>query len=257
MKSRFEVWLDGVALSTIDEAIYIRDIKYEKPTFQDSVHSYGSRNGGTLVRRYIGAASVMVSMEIHAYATAERQRICGAVAAWAMGGKILRTSDKPDKEMSVICDSIPIVESALHWTESIAVKFIAHEFPYWVDRYATMTSLTGTEETGSLFGLGYADKPFVSAIIKVDSGTLTEITLTAGDTAITLNGLNLAQDSILRIDYDERHILYIKSENTSYIANRTPESNDDLRLNVGVTNQVGFTADTTVTVAFSTKGLYL
>lgn len=257
MISRFEVWLNEVALSSIHPDIYIRDIEYTVPTLQDTLHAYGLRNGATPIKRYIGSTTVSVLIEIHTYGTAERQRICEQVAAWAMKGGVLRTSDKNERRLNVVCSDAPTIESALNWTDTVTISFAAYALPFWEDLYPQELKLTGTSETGSMFGVGYADRPFVTVNLAVKAGTLTDVSFVAGSTNIVLSGLSLATGAILTLDYDARHILTLYGNNESVYNKRTASSSDDLRLEIGVANPIVLSANTNVEATFKARGLYL
>ena len=256
MAGRFEVWLDDVALSSVSKDVQIRDIKYAPPTMQDTTHAYGANNGAVVVRRYVGSSMVTLSVEIHVYNTVERQRVCEDLAAWASKGGTLRTSDRPDKRLKVMCQTLPAVTSALSWTEAIPIVFVSYAFPYWEDDAETSVSLDGTSDSGVLFGGGYADRPFVSVSATVKSGTLTAFSVLVGETGITLTGLSVEAGHTVVIDYDERHLMTIDSDGVSLYNKRVATSSDDLRLEVGVENDVSMAADTTVEVTLTTRGLY-
>lgn len=256
MIGRFEVWLDDVALSSISGDAYVRDVKYSAPTMQDTTHGYGSNNGALVVRRYVGNITVTVNVEIHVYNTVERQRVCEALAVWASRGGTLKTSDKPDKQIDVICQTFPSITSALSWTDALPITFVSYAFPYWEDDVPTLLSLSGTSDSGTMFGVGYADRPFVSADVEVKSGTLTSLSLTVGNTNITLSNISVLLGGVVRIGYDKRHLMVIDADGVSLYSKRTPTSNDDLRLEVGVDNEVSVDADASVEVTFVTRGLY-
>ena len=258
MNSRFEAWLDGAPLSSIAEEIYIRDIRHTPASPQDTVSAYGGRDGGLLTRRYIGSAEVTIAFEIHAYGIERRQEICDLINAWALKGGYLTTNDKPDKRLNVVCSQPPAIESALKWTDEVSLKFTAYALPYWEDLKPKKLTLTGTSASGSLKVNGYADRAYVTANVKVTgSSNLTTLTLTAGNTTITLDSLNLAQNSVIRLVYDDRHILSLLAGNTRISPKRTPESDDDLRLETGQNNTVTISANTAVQADFEARGLYM
>lgn len=256
MTSRFEVWLGSSALSSLHEDIYIRDIQYTPASIQDTTQAYGGRDGQFLTRRYVGSAEVKVVLEIHSYSTRTRHEVCEQVAAWAMKGGYLKTSDRPERRLKVVCETPPSIESALKWTDPVEIEFIAYGLPYWEDARSQKITLTGTSASGTMKGTGYASRPFVTAEITVTGSALTEITLSAGNTSITLQGIALAQNGILRLFYDDANILHITANNASLMAYRTASSSDDLRLEFGA-NTVSVAADVAVQAKFEARGLYL
>lgn len=256
MFSRFEAWLNEIPISSVSPDIYVRDIKYSAPMIRDTTHGYGASNGAIAARRYVDSITVTVEVEIHIYSVSARQKACEDLAAWACMGGWLKTNDKQDKRLNVLCQSVPTVASALSWTDAIPITFVAYSLPYWEDVRASTLTLEGRSASGEIFGAGYADRPYACVRVEVLSGTLTEIEMAIGNTHIELAGLSIDAGHILNIGYDDRHLMTIDSDGETLYTKRKPESSDDLRLEIGQKNLVTVKADTPVKMTVSARGLY-
>ena len=175
-----------------------------------------------------------------------------------MGGGILTTDDRPNQRLHVVCTSAPSIQSSQKWADSQEMEFSAFDQPFWEDVTPAAVTLTGTDESGQLNGVGAAADPFVTARV-VAGAPVTSLTLTAGDTAFRLSGISIASEEALVIDYDETHTLRISNEDTgiSYLEKRSADSDDDLMIPVGKWSYVSFESDGLCTVTFKARGLYL
>lgn len=258
MMTRYECALNGIALSDVSAAIYVTDIAYNAPKMANALVSLAGRPGQRVLRRNVQSLSVTISFEIHERSVARRNAICQQAQEWALGGGYLTTSDRPEQRLSVACDTPPVIGSALRWTDKIKMVFTAYDFPFWEDEEPQSATVAGTSGSASLYAGGYAAPVYVTAKVTNASGSvLNRLTLTAGDTAITLEGLVLPAGKTLTLDYIDGHILRITTDGVSVLRNRTDGSSDDLRLPAGRRGQVAVNANTGVTAVFSARGLYL
>ena len=254
MISRYEAILNGTALSAVDPDIRILDISHDPPTLQTEKYDVANRNGERTYSRYRGTASITISFELSKYSIAKRQTVCQQVCAWAKNGGILETNDRPGQRLRCICEKFPAVASAMRWKDTLQMTFTAYALPFWEEKFPQELTLSGTSGGGTLYVPGNYDG--ACAEVTVTAGaTLTRLTLNAGDTSITLEGLSVPAGSTIVISYDENMIQQIKTGNISLLNKR--KGNDDLLIKCGEINALSFTANGNATVKFSVRGLWL
>lgn len=254
MKSRMQVYLNGKGLHEIDEKIVVLDVTYASPSSNVSAQSNGHRDGSYVSSIRFDDAQLTVSVEIHEYNMARRQRLLQLVAAWALPGGWLTVSDRPGQKIFVRCSNPPTLGSAFRWTERVEIPLGAYEFPYWQDDEPKTATLTGTSAEGSMLVPGIASPCYFEAEV-TPTGTLTSLTLGVGNSSIELSDIS-ATDPVV-ISYDERHILSIVSGAVSLLDKRTAASSDDLTADAGTQAQLTLTANVSCTAVFKAKGVYV
>lgn len=254
MTSRYEAYMDSVSLSGLDDSIFILDISHPAAERSRSFVNIANRSGSFMSSDKRSPISVVITFEIHKYAIADRQAVCDKVVKWA-GGSILKTNDMTNKQLVCVCDEYPSVNSAKRWTDPVSMTFTAYEFPYWEDTTQTTITLTGTQADGTLAVPGVIDDAFVEATITANAN-VSEVSLTAENTNITLEGLELESGDVVTISYDSKKILSIMQGTVSLLGNRTGESSDDLVVKCGKTSGFSVEADASVTVVFKVRGCY-
>ncbi len=256
MTTRYEAWLDKKSLSAIDPAIYIRDIAYDAPRFAMTTSSIPGRNGQRIASRHAQSTSVTIAIEIHEQDIAKRQEICQRVQAWAAKGGSLTTNDRRGQRLRVICETPPVIASALKWTQPLKITFTAYEQPFWEDEYPRSVTLNGTGSK-SMYAPGIGVLTRVEVVARNTSGsTVNALTLKAGGTTMVFSGLGLASGETLEIGYDENGLLVIRSGSTSKMKCRTADSDDDLMIETGK-NETVSVSDADVNVTFKARGLYM
>lgn len=253
MRSRHDVYLNGIALSSIHPALIVLDIQYPITSVNSTTATLAQRDGSTLLTQRRAAARVDITFELHIYSTVERQQACAQVVAWAMAGGLLTTSDRPGQQLRVKCLTAPSITSASKWTQSLTVSFTAYERPYWEEINQVSLTLTGTSNQGTLYVPGNAGQTVLEVTVKPAS-TMANITLTA-DTTMTLTGVAAAAASPLVIDYDERMIQRIKRGTVSVLDKRTGA--DDLLVTCGQYNTISYSASANVNAVFLARGVWL
>lgn len=258
LPSRNRVWLNGVGLADIDPSIHIHDVSYGAPGISTQTVTHARHHGARVTRQRMDSSTVTVSIMVREYDQQERQEVMNRIAAWAMTGGVLTTDDRPGKRLHVVCTTAPSIESSLRWTQQQDIVFTAFDNPFWEDVTPKSAVLTGTSASGNLYGAGSAADPFVTARI-APSQTLTTLTLNAGDTSFYLRDLSIQPGAPLVIDYDETQTLRIYREGytQSYLSARLATSSDDLIIPRGKFSTVSFSANTSCTVTFYVRGLYL
>lgn len=258
MISRYEVYLNNVALSSIDSRILILDVAYGEPGFQRQESRIANRDGNFLGELARNGCSVTVTFQLRIYDISDRQSVCQEIVKWAMKGGKFETNDRPDQMLLCVCEKPPHITSAMKWLDELSVTFRARSYPFWQDIAPTVLSLSGTAQNGVKMRLnGIAEKTYVKVTVKPTSGTLSSLTVSANDSTITLQGVSVASGNTLEIGYDDDMILYIKSGTTSYLDKRTPASSDDLIAKCGEENTFSFSANTAVQITFSVRGAWL
>lgn len=253
MRSRYEVYLNGVALSSIHPGLIVLDIQYPPTSINSTTATLAQRDGSSLLMQRRAGARVNIPFELHIYNTVERQKACEQVAAWAMAGGVLTTSDRPGQQLRVKCLNPPSITSASKWTQSLTVSFTAYERPYWEETTLATLSLTGTSNSGTLFVPGNAGQTVLEVTVTPKS-TMANITL-AAETSMTLTGVAAAKASPLVIDYDERMIQRIRRGTVSVLDKRTGA--DDLLITCGKYNAISYSASANVDVVFRARGVWL
>lgn len=256
MISRYEAYMDGVAMSSLSPNLLILDISHGTSKISRDTVTLVRRDGSIMVDKTLSAAQVKISFQLREYSIAERQKVCQEVARWAQGA-ILETNDRPGQRLHVQCDSFPVIGSALKWLDDLSVTFTAYNYAHWEEKTAVSTTLTGTSGTSTLFVPGNAGKALVEATITPSSGTVNDITLTVGDTSIALVGCGATSSQPVTISYDYIGLLRIKRGTTSVMDKRTAASSDDLLAVCGAVNTFGLTASGAVSAAFSVRGCWL
>lgn len=256
MINRFHAWLNGNDLESIHPSIKILDIQYSRPKNNSAKATVAARDGSVITSKAWGEAEAAIDLEVHCYNTQERMEVTQQIAQWAMQGGWLETSDRPGKRLHVACDVVPVVESALRWTEEINVSFISDGLPYWEDiNPSSSTIINGKTGTGILFGHGYMPN-FVRCEV-VPSGALKTLTIAAGASFMEFTGFSIASGKLLEITYDDFGNLKLLGNGASILGNRTGASSDDLKIPACETSTVSVSANVSVKATFTARGLYL
>lgn len=258
LPSRNRVWLNNLGLADIDPAIHVHDIAYSSPGITTSTVEHARYHGARVSRQRMGSSGVTVQFDVREYDIAARQQIINRIAAWAMKGGILTTDDRPGQRLHVVCTTPPTISSSLRWTARLTLEFTAFDNPCWEDVTPKALTLTGTDESGNLYGAGTAADPYVTATVEAGAD-ITQITLNAGDTTFELTGISVQAGETLEIGYDGTNTLYIRNTDTgvSYLEKRSASSHDDLMIPVGRFSEVGFSSDGMASVTYRVRGLYL
>ena len=251
MISRYEAYMDGTSLSSLDNSIYVLNIQPGEINKQITTNKVAGRVGSRIMKNEAVSTSVTVFFEIHEYDTVKRQAVCQKVQKWA-NGSVLTVSDRPDQRMRCVCSSYPHA-NAKEWTEPLSVTFVAYNPPYWEENNETSVTSTGTDQ--SVYVPGNASESLVSCTVTVGS-SLSSITLAVGEKSITLNGLSAAANDEIEIGYNENNVMYITLNNSSILDKRTGASDDDLTAVCGEYNTFAVTTSASVSAVFKTRGCW-
>lgn len=252
MITRYSAWLDGEGLQDIDPTIIILDIQEQIPQSQILTAGWAAgRDGTRFIRETVQTASVTIRFQVREYDVTRRKVIASDVAAWALRGGYLTINDRPGQRLRVRCTTMPVVSSALKWTDTLSLTLTAYEWPFWEDEFASSASVSGkTSATLYLPVPGNGRYAYLSGSLTF-SGT-TSIVITSGDTHFEV------QNVTGRLEWGyEDGLLYIRSGSTSVMSHRTPESSDDLIVIPGQQNTMSIEATVAVSGSVSTRGCYL
>lgn len=243
MTTRYSVWLDGLPLHEIDPTIYILDIQEDPAQMDVSTAPKAGGVGRFVVTRQRQTLSVTILFAIREYDVTRRKAIMQKVIAWAKGGKYLAINDRPGQRLRVEVDELPTIQSALRWTQALAVTFTAYAFPFWENDYTDSLTTSGA---ASMMVMGDGDTAPVDVSITPSGST---VTVKADKTIITL------QDVLgnVEISHDDDGILRIMSNGKSILSHRTPESSDDLTATPGRVNDFSVTGGT---ATFRVRGVW-
>lgn len=253
MISRYEVWINDVALSSVDPDIYITDISYPTVSRGYDTSAHAGQDGAYTGKARTESNGVSVAFMVRKYGTSERMAAVQAICAWCVDGGWVKTSDRPGQRMYVRCTRLPAVSSVMRWTDTVTVDFVAHDFPFWTDVVPQEKTLA-SGASGTMNVVTLMDAPVEAVITATEA--LTGFTLTVGDTAITLSGITVAAQGTVEISYtDDHHILQIKSGDTSLLDKRTAASSDDLLAKRGA-NAVAYTSTGASSCEIRVKGVW-
>ena len=256
MRSRYLAALDGVELSAIAPEIIVTDITHNAPVREVRAYDIAGRNGKLYTRTVTSSAGVTVSFEIHTPDVRRRAAIMEDVQRWAMPGGVLTTSDRPDRVLRVVCESLPTVGSAQKWTGISSIGFAAYAVPFWEDETPRRVSITGNGRK-SLFVPGFAAPAGVEArVTNTGSGAISSVTLTAGETTMTFSGLSLGAGQTMTLSHDARGLLTSRIGGESVLNKRTAESGDELELEPGKNATLTAATNGTASTTFEVRGRY-
>ena len=262
MRQRFDVWFNNVSLLSVCPNAYIHDIQYEKAQVQPTTKTKPKGHGLVRTSERIERSIVRVYMEVHEYSTVERQNAFQELSRWAMGEGVLEVSDRPGQILYCSCSSLPMVVSALQWTDAVEITFTAYEIPFWTDKiinYVTINKPDSSTVTGKIWGAGIADDPYLEGIITVKSGTVTQVTVNVvGVGWMVLDNLNVSSNHTIEFGTDRTGIFYARSDGVGLLSGLSASSADNLRLKRGKENQIAFAAQgaSSLTLKVGARGLY-
>lgn len=252
MTTPYHIALNGTALSSLDDAICILDIREDAPVMRATAVEL--RGGGQrLLRRERESLSVQAAFAIQEPDVKRREEIFRSVLAWAEAGGTLTISGRSGQQLQVICTALPDFH-AEDWTETLHISFTTTAVPYW--EAIAMTPIT-TDSSASLTLPGNGGfTPVNVQVVNGGSEPLTQLTLDCGDTQMLFTGLTLAAGSTFSLRY-AGGILTAEADGESLLRFRTAESDDLLLAPSGRSCPVNVAADQAVTATFTARGRYL
>lgn len=250
MISRYEAYMDGKALSSIDPSICVLDIQPGDVSQSIRTVKVAGRAGARVIKKERNSTSVTVIFEIHEYNTVKRDVVCQKIQKWA-DGDILCVSTRPEQQMRCVCEEYPRA-NAKAWTEPLSMTFTAYNPPYWQEKNKTIVTLTGTSASSSVYVPGNVDGAVVELSVKANAAA-GGFSVQVGSTSLTVL-VSMAADDVVTITYDDKMIQSIKKGNTSILDKRTGA--DDLLAKCGQINVFALSSDASVTATFSVRGCW-
>lgn len=253
MIGRYRVSLGGVQLDSIHDKLLILDVRYGPKKTERQKISAANLDGYALSGEFSSERSVTVIFELHIYDTAERNRVCQLVNAWAENGRTLKTSDREGQYLTVYCDQQAEIGSVRNWTDPLSLVFTTKWKPDWTSEKESVVTLNGKSASGTL----KLDGNLGSALVSVSATAAEAVSsfqATVGDTTIYLTGLSVPAGQKIEISYIDDRYLRIRANGKS--VRMKPESSDNLRAPCGANTKVSFTANKKMTVVFSARGVF-
>ena len=250
MPRHIDVWMDGVALSTVGP-ILVRQVYEDPPTLEISNGERPGRYGQRKLAVKRQSLKVAVECQIRELRDlAARSRIREEIYRWA-NGSVLQLSNHPERHLNCYLSADPALGEARDYTSAIRIEWTADEVPFWEDDIPERLTLTGSGGMGDLQIQGTVQSPV--SLTATAGGALTEFSVTAGGSTIVLTGLSIAQGGVITFERDALDNLMIRSGETVLLNKRTAASADDLMAGPGLTT-VEYTADASCSVIFSARG---
>ena len=252
MKTPFDCALNGVLLSSLDEAICVQDIREEAPKLRTSALSL-PMEGQRLLRQQRESLTVQVIFAIHAEDPVRRRAVLQNVLAWAAQGGLLTTLDRPGQQLSVLCTALPAM-SAEDWAAPLTLSFTSVRVPYWeaTDEVTVSGSAVLTLDTP-----GTAESAPVDVVVINDTTSLVDtLTLYCGGTRMEFTDLHLPSSGMFLL-LQSGGILSAQVAGRSVLPCRTPESDDLLLAPCGRSCVVYASAAEPLQATFTVRGRYL
>lgn len=283
--SLFDVTIGSVALSTLSDKIYIRDIieePYEEEIFKASKAYYAGQRVSKKVRR---ALSVRVVFVVRERNPQKRAEIFDSIASWAESDRTLYVNYRTITRVTesgytytegrrlsrVVVTEPPAINSANKWTQDVAITFTAFDVPYWEDESKYMYSFSANtldifsryQYSGNIYNRGTAESPVTMRITNDSSSQLQSMNIRCGNSCFYFEKLDIDPGAGLEIDYDsDSGILQILERRSDGLLGgnkmpcRTAESQDDLMISPGAVS-VQVSANVAVSGYFYCRGRYL
>lgn len=250
------VSLGGVQLDEIHESVVIQSmdpgVAHENVSAVNRMGGVGQRMTGQHWETL--EAKVSYAIDIAKENITDRRAVFDAVNAWAKKKGWLRMNSMPGRMMYVDKVVLPSAGDLRKWTEEFPLTFRAYNVPFWQDE--TATQVTGNTAAGGTVVLDVPgmERTVLDAVFQNQSGKeVTRLTVTAGNYAITLTGLNLSGNGRLEISHGTDGLLQITADGTSVYSKYTGA--DDLYADPGSVN-VSWTADRAGILTVSCRGRY-
>lgn len=249
--------INGTWISEIDDRIVVVDVLGEEPQNRVLTMQRAHNHGLRYIRTMRESLSATIRFAIWEQDVAIRNDILRRVQQWAAAAMndvaVLEINDRRGQQLYVRASEIP-VGGAAKWSETLDVVFTAFELPYWMD--AEFTTIRVSSK-GRFFVPGFGEAFCEAELTNAGSETITTATLSVGDAFITFEAINLEPAGKLVISYDRMGRMSARIGETSILANRTPQSADDLIVLCGAQNTVEVQANGSVSAVFKARGVYM
>ena len=251
---RRRVALNGVQLDSVNAAVIIQGIDVKAGKEQWSAVSYGAGDGSRATggRRESLDINVRFTINEKSYRPQQRATILDAVKKWAAGGGVLTLNYKSGQQARVKCVQMP-EEGDAGTRGQYTIVFRAYDVPYFVETTPTTKSVENVTQIisggANITVNGSARTPLEFTFKNTSGYVMDTFSITIGGNTIALTGLDLANNSTLTLDHDEKGRQRIRVSSVSKMDCRTPESADELWADpgtVGITMTAGRAGNLTV-----------
>ncbi|NLI20782.1 MAG: hypothetical protein GX418_04460 [Clostridiales bacterium] len=253
------VWLDGVALESIDPAIRLKGVLIGAVETTEITSQYAKYGGLRYLGQTENSRKVKITFKgLDSDPARREQALCG-VLDWARGTR-LELLQRPEQYLTVRCTGGPSLELVRDYAaKDITVQFTAFD-PDFKAKYptvATLSAAAGAAATATLTPPGTQDITFLEAEVRNDGETaMNALTLSVGGRSFAYTGLGLAAGKTLLIARDGDGRLTMTADGVSVLDKRTPESDDDLILLQRQMNTVTVLAERACAVKLLARGQY-
>lgn len=256
--NRFDVYLDGIALSSISPKIYITNVNESEPRVRMTTDDNAKYIGSRLRTRRVTEREVEVIYMIRERDVARRAQILDDISAWVRDGR-LAVNYRENMFLPVYFASIPTPASSLDWTDELSLLFTAYS-PYWRSLYPVRTSAdlaANTKTDVNFYPTGNSETFLEFSIENTSASTLNTLTVETGGRKFEFEGLGLTNGQTLDVSYGDNEILRITANGASALSKRTADSDDDLILQPRMQNTVSVTSDAVATIHLQARGRYI
>lgn len=255
---RFDVYLDGIALSSISPKIYITNVNESEPRVRMTTDDNAKYIGSRLRTRRVTEREVEIVYMVRERDVSRRAQILDDISAWVHDGRLM-VNYRENMFLPVYFASIPTPASSLDWTDELSLLFTAYS-PYWRSLYPIRTSAdlaANTKTDVNFYPTGNSETFLEFSIENTSASALNTLTVKTGGRKFEFEGLGLANGQTLDVSYGDNEILRIIANGASALAKRTADSDDDLILQPRMQNTVSVTSDAAATIHLQARGRYI
>lgn len=264
MRLKHRIRLSGAYLDALDDRVLVTG--YEELAPNVTVSAVSMAGGGqrlTANRREYLEINVRFAIRVKPSALAERGEVLQLVNQWFSQRTPgwLRLNTHSNQRVYVTLVRLPAAGDMFEWTNEYTVTLRAVEVPYFSDADKTTLLTASAKKQVSKTVTVPGSAPTVADVsFKINSGTMSKITITADQSTFVLSGLGMTAGETLLIQHNDTGRLLIRILNTSgsyrsVLSLRTPESSDDLVIRAG-SRTISVTAATAGTLEVSCFGRY-
>ena len=244
--------LNGVSLSGIYERICILDIIEDAPRMHETTLALHTGVQRVLARER-QSISIRVRFAIHEERPAMRCFILQQIHDWAQQNGYLTLTARPGQQLHVRCTGLPNL-SGNDWTEELSLIFTSTHSPYWEDY--TVTSAQGTAPVTVNVPGTAPSTPVEVILLNATAATVTQVTVTCGESHITFRDIALPSGGQLVISQVDG-IFTAKLDGSSILHRRTMDSADALLVPCGKAVTMSVTASQALFAFYHVRGRYL
>lgn len=254
------VSLNDVQLDSLDERIIISGFEEDEPNESFRTAELYFTAGSRVTNRHLGQKKITVKflLKVKKANFAARNEILEKITGWANGGGTLKSTSRPERQISVTSTKKPRISDPRKWDSEYQIIFEAIEKPYWENTTEESQTLAQESEGGGTITMDGNTWATADALIQNKSGgTINTLSLTVNGYTMSFTDLGLANNAYLTIDHTDvkgNAVLRVRIGETSKLANKT---GDDEFILVPGDNTISYSADGDVIVTVSARGRYL